>query len=241
MIGRIIWLAGLLAIAVVTIAVQLDRQAAMNPELARLVPGPFRAYSQTHLAAAASEGTDPARALEETRTLVRRRPVPAEHLSLLAVAQTKAGMEDAAVMSVQIAAQRGWREPLAQEAVLRMALAAGDRPEAARRYAALFLRAETPDELLREVGPEVLEDADGAGQRTLVDIVSGTDRWQSLFLRRGAQVMPPATFTRIVAATMAEGTRYDCAALSQAQWMLVQRDPAATPQAAREAAACSKQ
>jgi hypothetical protein len=59
---------------------------------------------------------------------------------LLAVAQAKAGNAEAAGLAIQIAGQRGWREPVAQEAVLRLALGAGNKPEAARRYAALFLR-----------------------------------------------------------------------------------------------------
>lgn len=236
MIARVIWWSALLALAVVTTFLQLDRQSEANPALASLVPVPLRGYAQVPIAGMASEGDDAALALAEARRLVRRRPVPAEHLTLLAVAQTKAGAADQAGLTIQIAAQRGWREPLAQEAVLRLALAAGDKPEAARRYAALFLRAATPDTLLREYGPAVLDEPDGPGQRTLVDIVSGTDRWNDNFLRRGLQVMPTAAFTDIATATIARGTRYDCGALAQVIKGLRQRDEAS---AARLASAAS--
>lgn len=215
MIGRTVWLLALTGLAVMTALLQLDRQAETIPALATLVPEPLRAYSQPLIAARAAERDDPAAALIETQRLIRRRPVPAEHLTLLAVAQTKAGLADQAGLSIQIAGQRGWREPLAQEAVLRLALAAEDKPEAARRYTALFLRAATPDTLLSELGPSVLNASNGDGQRTLVDIISGTNRWNDVFLRRGAKVMPPSAFVDIATQSLARGVRFDCGALAQ--------------------------
>ena len=40
----------------------------------------------------------------------------------------------------------------------------------------LFLRRDTRDELLEELGREVLAEPEGAGRTTLVDIVSGGER-----------------------------------------------------------------
>lgn len=227
MTGRILWLALLLALAGVTTMLQIDRQAEATPALAPLVPGPMRGYAQARIAAAAIERGDGAAALAEARRLVQRRPVPAEHLTLLAIAQNKAGQPEQAGLTIQMAAKRGWREPVAQEAVLRLALVAGDKPEAARRYAALFLRAATPNPLLVELGPAVLDETGGPGQSTLVDIISGTDRWHDAFLRRGVQVMPPAAFTDITLASMARGARFDCGVLRQSLKGLGQKDAAA--------------
>lgn len=227
MIGRIVWLASLLALALVTTFVQLDRQSEATPALAEIVPEPLRGYAQARIAGIAAEGDDAALALAETRRLVRRRPVPAENLTLLALAQTKAGDIEQAGLTVQIAAQRGWREPLAQEAVMRLALAAGDKPEAARRYTALFLRASTPNELLREVGPAVLEETGGPGQITLVDIISGTDRWNEMYLRRGVKVMSPSAFADVTEAAIGRGVRFDCGVLTQVLKALGQADAAA--------------
>lgn len=236
MIGRIIWVAALLVIAAITAALQIDKQSEVAPALAPLVPPPLRNFAQTQIAAAAADGGDPALALAEARTLVRRRPVPAEYLTLLAVAQTKAGQGEAAGLTIQIAGQRGWREPLAQEAVLRLALAAGDKPEAARRYAALFLRDTTPNGLLEELGPAVLDETDGPGQQTMAGIVSGTERWQSGFLRRGATVMPPKAFSAIAIASIEKGAQFDCKVLAQAI-QVVTRDDADAGQQLRLAAA----
>lgn len=227
MIWRILWWAALLATAIVTTALQLDKQAAVTPSLATLVPAPLRNFAQTQIAAEAAAGDNSARALAEARALVARRPVPAEYLSLLAVAQAKAGQAEQSGLTIQIAGQRGWREPVAQEAVLRLALNAGDKAEAARRYAALFLRVETPDTLLLELGPQVFDTPDGPGETTLVDIVAGGERWHGQFLRRGAAVMPPAAFSAVTRAVAERGARFDCALLTQAVKTLERRDAAA--------------
>lgn len=236
MIGRIIWFAALAAIAAVTTALQLDKQSEAAPALAPLVPQPFRNFAQTQITASAAESGDPAVALAEAERLVQRRPLPAEYLTLLAIAQTKAGKAEAAGRTIQIAGQRGWRDPIAQEAVLRLALDAGDKAAAARRYAALFLRRDTPDALLAELGPAVLDEAGGPGRQTMVDIVVGGERWWELFLQRGAQVMPPAAFAAITADSLKRGAEFDCAVLGPSINTLKQRDAAAGAQLAAAAA-----
>lgn len=239
MIGRIIWFASLAGLAVVTAALQLDKQSEVAPALASMVPSPLRNFAQTQIAVSAAEGADPAVAVAEAQRLVRRRPIPAEYLTLLAVAQAKAGNAQAAGVAIQIAGQRGWREPVAQEAVLRLALGAGDKSEAARRYAALFRRTSTPDTLLLEIGPAVLDEPRGAGQQTMVDIVAGGERWYEQFLQRGPQVMPPAAFAAITADIIKRGAQFDCEALGRSIGALRQRDEAAASQlAAAASAAC---
>lgn len=236
MIGRIIWFAALVAIALLTTALQLDMQSKKAPGLAATVPGPLRNQAQAHIVQAALAGTDTKLAVAEAERLVRRRPLPAESLTLLAVAQAKAGDIDAAGRTIQIAGQRGWRVPMAQEAVLRLALGAGDKPEAARRYAALFLRDETPDSLLKELAPAVLGEPGGLGQQTLVAIVVGGERWHSTFLRRGVRVMPPAVFSAITASSLLEGAAFDCATLAQSIKAVRQRDAMAGDNLATAAA-----
>lgn len=227
MIGRIIWFAALAATALVTVFLQLDMQSRRSPDLAALVPEILRNDAQARIAQTALAGEDKALAVAEAERLVRRRPIPAEHLVLLATSQAKAGQIERSAQTIQIAGQRGWREPAAQEAILRLALTAGDEAEAARRYAALFLRAATPDALLEEFGPPILGKPGGVGQKTLVAVVAGGERWQPMFLRRGAQVMPPAAFSAITADSMARGAMFDCAQLAQSIDMLSRRDAAA--------------
>ncbi len=233
MISGILWRAVLVAIALVTIGVQADRQTRRTPALAQKVPELFRSAAQMPVAAYALAGDDPSYALAEAERLVRRRPLPAEHLRVLAQAQFAARQIDESALSIQYAAQRGWRDPLAQESMLRLALAAGNAPEAARRYAALFLRRDTEDALLEELGPPVLEEAGGEGRQTLIEIVGGGDRWHNQFLHRGARVMPPDAFVEIVNATTANGVRYECPLLEQVERNVRTRDESSATQLAR--------
>ncbi len=227
MIGRTLWLAALLGIAAFTSALQFDRQSEAAPQIAPLVPAPLRGYAQTQITAAALERDDPAAALAEAKELVRRRPMPAEHLTLLAVAQARAGEADAAVFTIQLAAQRGWRDPVAQETLLRLAVAAGDKPEAARRYAALFRSNATADELLIEFAPQVLGEAGGAGQATFAAILAEAPRWNEQFLQRGAQVMPPASFAEVLGLSLDRGALFACVPLQRAAEDIGKRDAAA--------------
>lgn len=239
MIGRIVWFAALAAIAGLVIVLQIDKQSEAEPQLAALVPEPMRNYAQVHVVRTALTGEDPAAALAEAERLVRRRPIPAEYLALLAAGQAKAGREEAALQTIQVAGGRGWREPATQEAMLRLALIAGDRPEAARRYAALFLRNGTPESLLREVGPAVLDGPDSTGRETMAAIVTGGTRWHPLFLRRAPNVMSPAAFSAITAASLRGGAAFDCGAIRRSAKALERSSaPAAATIAAAAAERC---
>ena len=236
MIARILWISGLLGIAALTTALQVDRQSLTTPSLAPLVPAPLRNDAQAQVTMAAIEADDPQQALAEAERLVRRRPVPAENLTLLAAAQTRANHPDQAGLTIQIAGQRGWREPLAQEAVLRLALAAGDKAEAARRYAALFRGEATSNDLLIKLGAEVLDEPEGVGRRTFTDIIIGAERWHRVFLQRGPQVMPPDAFLEIVGSAMAKGAMFDCALFKRSVNAVRQRDVMAPERPTRPAA-----
>ena len=224
MIARSLWFAALAVIALLTSALQFDMASKQMPGLAPMIPAPLRNYAQSQIVAAKIAAADGESTVDEAKLLVRRRPVPSENLSMLAVAQAKAGLPEAAARTIQVAGQRGWRDPLPQEAVLRLALRAGDKPEAARRYAALFLNGRTPDRLLEELAPAVLGEPGGLGQQTMVAIVVGGERWHSTFLRRGVQVMPPDVFSAIAASSLLKGATFDCAVLAQGIKNLSQRD-----------------
>ncbi len=227
MIAGTIWRTALVIAALVTFGLQFDRQTRRTPVIAENVPELFRSAAQLPVAARALAGDDPAFALAEAQRLVARRPLPAEHLRVLAQAQFGAGQIEQSALSIQIAAQRGWRDPLAQESMLRLAIDAGDADEAARRYAALFLRRDTADALLEELGPAVLAEPGGEGRQTLITIVGGGERWHGQFLNRGARIMPPDAFAEIVTATTASGTHYDCQLLKRVERPVRSRDEAA--------------
>lgn len=84
MIGRIMWIAALLALGLITALAQVDRSSRFDPVLAHAVPAPFRGFAQASLAGQAVAAGSGAAAADLARDLVRVRPMPAENLALLA-------------------------------------------------------------------------------------------------------------------------------------------------------------
>lgn len=226
MIWRVFWFLSLAALTVVCVSVQLDRQSRKDPELASLVPEPFRSSAQRVIASSTIAVGSPQAGLAEAQKLVRRRPLPAEHLRLLTQAQIEAGEANAATITIQYAAQRGWRDAITQQAMVQIALEVGDKPQSARRYAALFMIRGIEEELLKELGAQVLAQPRGQERAVFAEIVSGADRWHNTFLQRGARVMPPDAFAEILAINIEQGVRFDCRRLKQAARTLTSRDAA---------------
>jgi hypothetical protein len=110
---RVVWIAGLTVVAAIMAQLQFDRQALQDLEIGQWVGATFRGNLQVQEVVQALGGDDPAGALGEARQLVRHRPVPAEHLALLAQACFKADEVETAALAVHIAVQRGWRDPIA--------------------------------------------------------------------------------------------------------------------------------
>lgn len=193
---RAIWSVLLLCVAVVAVSAQLDRQTRRDSELSSLVPGPARSFAQRQIASDALANSDPAQAIAEARVLIRRRPVPAEHLRLLAEAQIAAGEPEAAYRTIQLAARRGWRDRSTQEAMLLIALDSGDDAEAARRLAALWVL-DPHAERLPALAERVLESEEA--RETLATIAADAPRWRARFLASGGQAIAPDAFADVTA------------------------------------------
>lgn len=197
-----LWSFTLALVGLVTIGAQLDRQARYQPDLARWVPGPLRAFSQYHIALEAAQLQDRQVALGETRKLVARRPVPAEHLALLAALQLQDDPQGRGLITIQQAAQRGWREPLSQEARLRLALAAGDYREAALRLAAIWAL-HHDGKTLEKLAPRVLQHAEA--RQAFAELLADRPRWEGAYLRLSKEFLPPEILADIVARTLVRG------------------------------------
>jgi hypothetical protein len=224
---RALWRAAVALVALLTCQLQVDRQSARQPGLARFVAEPFRAEAQVHLATQALDRQATRTALDETRKLLARRPLPAAHLTLMARAHYANGDLEAASRVVQLAALRGWRDPIAQEIRLQLALAAGDEPEAARRFIALMVGPTSDNIMLASFGQQVFGGSDGQAVTAVVDLASNTRRWHGILLRRGSEVIPEEAFAQIIGDTLARGTSFRCAELAVALDILGKKDPPA--------------
>lgn len=137
-VGRFVSAAVLVVIAIMAVGAQLDRATLRQPALASMVPGPMRSYALYALVDEAMQSGDKAGAYAAGTKLVRRRPVPAEGLSALAIAAQNAGHPEEAVQALALAASRGWRDVLSQRATAFAAIEGGNWPVAAQRAAALW-------------------------------------------------------------------------------------------------------
>lgn len=203
---RFVWPLAVAGLALCTSAAQLDRASRRQPALATIVPAPFRSFAQERLAIDTVRSADPAIALETTRTLVRRRPLPAEHMSLLAIAAESSGQREQSAQLIQEAARRGWRDSIAQQAMFDISLGAGDPIEAAHRLAALWALRE--DQVpVSDLTARLL--ATPQGRTAMAETLVAGGRWTSQFLSWGGGGQPDP-FVQTLAESFRLGAHLDC-------------------------------
>lgn len=178
MIFRVIWCGSLFVLALCVSAAQIDRQARFDPEYAMLVPKPFRGFSQLHVARMAMAGDDAQIAHDQTRQLVRVRPLPAAHLTALALAASANGDGEMALRALESAASRGWREPMSQMAVVEASLLDGNYDQAAQRLVALW-SVDGRRERLGSLTARMFESPEG--RAAFAQVMPDTERWQRNF------------------------------------------------------------
>lgn len=219
MIGRLIWWSVLGVLAAVTVLAQLDRSARFTPGLAPLVPEIFAGFAAERNAQSAVLAQDSGSALTATRALVAARPLPAEHLTLLAQAQLLAGDEQAAIASLEAATKRGWRAPLAQLAAVQAAIADGEHEAAALRLNALFATKGVPDQAMTALA--ALLSSDG-GRAAFAERLAADGRWQSNLIARIDATIPLADLASTIALAQRQGAQLPCAPLARIADRLVQ-------------------
>jgi len=208
---RYAWISLMVLLALLAGGAQLDRQARRDPALAPLVPTPFRSFALERLTIATVRVAEPADAIRTARLLVERRPVPSEHLSLLAIAEARNGNTADAAILVQRAAQRGWRDSIAQRAMLNIAFNAGDLTEAAHRLAALWAMRED-QELLVSTTNQLLKTP--AGRAAMADALATNGRWAKAFVSAGAELQA-GNFAETIALSATKGARLNCGILQR--------------------------
>ncbi len=206
---RYLWLCLMAVLAVVATGAELDRASRRIPQLATLVPPPFRSFAQEQLVSSTVRSDPPAAALENAQLLVRRRPVPSEHLSLLAIAEERIGKSEQSGPLVQAAARRGWRDPIAQQAMFAIALNAGDAGESAHRVAAMWAL-QDDQAPLRDLAAQLL--AQPEGRAALAEAIGLGGRWIAPFMA-AASDFAPVELAQTVSLADAKGARPDCRAI----------------------------
>ncbi|WP_338467594.1 hypothetical protein RXV95_03260 [Novosphingobium sp. ZN18A2] len=208
---RAAWIAMLAAIAVVVTGFELDRQARFDDAFVRFVPAPFRTFALQRKVLAEVREDDADAALADAISLVRRRPMPAQGLTLLAMARARQGEGAVARDTVLLAGTRGWRSLGAQVAVFGMALDAGDHDAAASRLAALWVL--DPDRA-RPVSLTAQLIASPEGRMAFAQVLARGKRWPDGAIRALHGHVPPGELADLVGQAIAAGALFDCGALA---------------------------
>lgn len=209
-VAWIAWCALLLVVAGAVVVAELDRASRRDARIAERVPAPFRSFAQEQITLARIKAGDKDGGLSAARTLVRRRPIPADNLFLLAVANNIAGHSKMADEVLGVSAVRGWRVPQIQLAMIYAALANGKVDVASARLLALWETGSDDDVLAQPVsavfaapgGPEAFGRSI-ASSHTLTDSI----------VQRMPQFVSPSAYMRMIDASVAAGRRFGCAQL----------------------------
>jgi len=224
---RWLWYLALAGLALVTVAAQLDRASQARPELSAAVPGPFRSFAQVPTVLVALTTQDGAVAREQARTLVRRRPMPAEHLFALSVAELRGGDPKAFAATFRAASTRGWRFAPLQVTAARAALDNGDAKGAANRVAALWA-AEPDNASLASLTNRLL--AAPGGPEALATNLAGTRVWPNTFLVQAPTMSgDDAAIVQTVVAARRAGAAFDCVTLERFSGLMAERGQAIPP------------
>lgn len=213
-VGRLVWGVVLAVIAVLAIPVQLDREARRTTWLASWVPVPFRGFAAEVLVRNEAGSGDGNAVLRDAAELLERRPVPASHLSYLAQAEFRTGNQELGAQAVYLAAQREWRDALAQQTIAQVALANGEPKIAAQRLYALWAITEgnsDDDPRLNELTQAVL--AEPEAQVEFGREIGGAVRWNRRFFMWGEEVLPQEAFVTTIANAQAAHASFDCGRL----------------------------
>ena len=187
--------------------VQLDQQSRLDTAYALMVPDAFSGNAARERAKMELQLGQGQAALADATTQIKHRPLPAESLTILALAAISAGEVETATDALSAASRRGWREPIAQLASAESALSQGQYQGAAQRIAALMAvgtLSGTTDELLGRLlqTPE--------GQQAFAERMAAFGRWQNNALIGGYRAAGPEAWANTLGRAKELGADFDC-------------------------------
>lgn len=216
---RLLWCISLGVLACIATVAQVDRHAHELPALADWVPERFRNFALVRQAATEAAEGSPGRAVTDARRLIILHPIPAENLTILAIAEHRAGNEFRSAHALTLAAQRGWREPLAQQAVALAAAKSGQGKIAADRLSALW-RTAVGKPFARELTVQLLEVPDVRNH--FAAKLDNEKAWVPSFLNWAVSNISPSVFTNLVEAANQRGAKFDCSFINKAARSMLQ-------------------
>ncbi|WP_226634503.1 hypothetical protein [Novosphingobium profundi] len=201
-----------MATAVAATGLQLDREARKNPAVAPWVPSAFQAYAAAPLAREAYARGEFEDGAAYARTYVRRRPIPAEGLSLLTMNLLGEDKEREALPALLLASQRGWRDTYTQLLITSSAEQVGESEVASQRLLALW-RLQHREGPTQDLTANLLSMP--GGPQAFANGLDKADLWITPFLTWAITQNVPSTSLETIADAIAEkSVPVDCSLIS---------------------------
>lgn len=201
-----------LVLAVITICAQLDRQSRFRPELARLVPSPFRSFAQAAIVQKGiAQGVDPAILYHDARLLLLRRPIAEENLTLFGMAAAKAGDINRSLQALDLAASRGWHGEMPQYLALVAAARIEQWAPASLRMRAL-LQTQASDPVVKDAIARF--SVDDEGRSAIALMLAENPAFQYRLVSIAQSSLPPKEFDLLIRRFERHRTRIDCQSLA---------------------------
>ncbi|WP_260926835.1 hypothetical protein [Novosphingobium sp. 9] len=218
---RLVWILALAFVGMLVVGVELDRSARMDSSLDDYVPALFQSFAlENEVDGAGSQSLD-GEQLDDARKLLRQRPVPAEHLRALALAEIAAGNDAVGQQAMAFAAGRGWRDPVVQATMVRAGAQAGAWDIAAQRLAALWAVV-NDRQTLNDLTHLVAQTEQG--RAALAQQLAGNIPARDGMMRWIAGNLTPQQAASVAMAAQAHGARFDCGQMADVARKVVVSD-----------------
>lgn len=213
------WAVSAIALLALAVGTQLDFATEKNEYLAAQVPALFASKARIEATDQALDGSAADVALQRAEELVKARPVPAESLTRLARAALLEDRQTLANEALFEAARRGWRDPIAQVAILEGALLVDDWSVVAQRLSAMR-KLRYPRELTDRRMAIMAEHPEGRAE--LVRQFGQDPFWLQQFASYGPEILTAATFAGLIDEVLPDvEAAQHCAVLLEAAAALV--------------------
>lgn len=207
MIARLLIALLAVGLALVVTFAELDQQSRQSPALATVIPAPFSGNAARERAKLAMQLGQADLAIDEAREQLSMRPMPAESLTILALAALQSGDQDTARSALEAASRRGWREPISQLASGQAALDQGQYTVASQRAVALLSTGNLTDQAVAILA-RLLELPEG--REAVADRLASFGRWQYNALLAVYPAADAGHWAETIALAQDRGAELDC-------------------------------
>ncbi len=176
------------------------------------MPDAFSGSAARERSKIALQVAQPDLAVDEARAQISLRPIPAESLTILALAALQAGDGETGRLALEAASRRGWREPISQLASGQGAFEQGEYEIASQRVVALLSTGNLTDPALGLLAGIVVVPE---GREAMATRLASAGRWQTNTLGLAAGVAEPGDWAATIALGLEKGAELPCSALER--------------------------